>query len=98
MECLPDSESAAVWVFLERKTEGKTTFPFCSAQQNCLECKMEQAEKRQQAKNSGSTERAQEQTWGQASKVSERKGFISGHMKKIPTSNQPKLWRVYFDI
>lgn len=78
MEFLPDSQSAAVWVFLERKTEGKTTCPFCSARQNCLECKMEQAGKRQQARNPGNTERALEQTWHQASWVVERKGFYQG--------------------
>lgn len=45
---------------------------------------MEQAGKRQQARNPGNTERAQEQTWRQASKVIERKGFIKDQIKKNP--------------
>lgn len=46
---------------------------------------MEQAGKRQQARNPGNTERAQEQIWCQASKVVERKGFIMDQIKKLQT-------------
>lgn len=47
---------------------------------------MEQAGKRQQASNPGSTGRAQEQTWGQASKVIDRKGFLRDQIKNSQTN------------
>lgn len=55
---------------------------------------MEQAGKRQQAKNPGNIERAQEQTWCQASEVTER-GFYQGSNKKPKQQQKTAVWDLF---